>query len=215
VADGRRDEILNMYRINKALFRSTVVDFTYEAAGMRLGPFEMLHVPGHCPGHVVIRLHDILFSGDHVLESISPHQWPERLTLYTGLGHYLDSLTLLESWAKDVSLTLPGHNEPIPNLPARLGALRALHAERLQKTMAILADPHTTAEVSKELFGKVSGYDVLLALEETGAHVEYLYQHGLLQIANVAEIEANSMPVALRYQRLNDPIAAQVKFLPV
>ena len=67
---------------------------------MRLGPFEMLHVPGHCAGHVAIRLHDVLFSGDHVLERTSPHQSPERLTLSTGLDHYLKSLEALRSRAE-------------------------------------------------------------------------------------------------------------------
>lgn len=204
VYDELREEIINMYKINKALFRSVPVDFTFEASDMRLGPFEMLHVPGHCAGHVVIRLHDVLFGGDHVLSAISPHQAPERLTLYTGLGHYLASLSLLEKWGGSASLTLSGHNSPIIDLPERLQAIRQVHADRLEKTLDILTEARTLAEVSRELFGKVDGYNVLLALEETGAHVEYLYQRGLLSIVNVNELEA-TYPVAVRYQRLNDP----------
>jgi glyoxylase-like metal-dependent hydrolase (beta-lactamase superfamily II) len=177
---------------------------------MRLGSFEMLHVPGHCAGHVVIRLHNILFSGDHVLGRISPHQSPERLTLYTGLGHYLDSLNLLEKWAGGSPLTLAGHDDPIPNLPMRLVEIRRGHAARLQLILEFLAEPHTIADVSEQLFGSVNGYNTLLAIEEAGAHVEYLHQRGLLRIVNVDELEANDGPVVTRYRRINAPVAKQV-----
>lgn len=208
ISEERRAEMMRMYRINKALFRGAPVDFTFEAAGMRVGPFEFLHVPGHCAGHVIIRLHDVLFSGDHVLDVISPHQSPERLTLYTGLGHYLASLEALRAWGGSAALTLCGHNDPIRNLPARLDAIRAVHAERLRLVLDILAEPGTIGDVSRALFGRVSGYDVLLAVEEAGAHVEYLYQRGLLRIVNVAELEAGDGPLPIRYQRMEDPVAA-------
>lgn len=207
------EEILNVYRINKALFRSQTVDFTFEAEGMRVGPFEFVHLPGHTAGHVAIRLDDIVFSGDLVIAGISPHQSPERLTLYTGLDHYLRSLEQLRAWGGDARLTLAGHNGLIEDLPARLDEIRAVHAERLQNTLAYMGEAHTIAEVSDHLFGAPGGYEVLLALEETGAHVEYLYQRGLLEIENLAEIEAATGPVGIRYQRLNDPVAGRVRLL--
>ncbi len=200
VNGDRVEDFLNLYRVNKALFHSLEVDFTYEARHMRLEPFEMLHVPGHCAGHVVIRLHDILFSGDQVLARITPHQSPESLTLSTGLGHYLDSLNLLERWAGKPSLTLAGHDDPIPDLPARLAEIRSAHAVRLDRTMQFLTDAHTILEVSKELFGHVTGYNSLLAIEEAGAHVEYLYQRGLLRIDNMDAIENSKKPLITFYQ---------------
>ncbi len=211
VPEDKREEVLNIYRVNKLLSHSVKVNFTFEAKGMRLGSFEMLHVPGHCPGHVVIRLDDILFSGDHVLGKISPHQSPERLTLSTGLGHYLDSLSLLEKWAGVPSITLAGHDEPIRDLPGRLAEIRQRHTDRLGLTLEFLAEPHTIAEVAAKLFGKVNGYHVLLAIEEAGAHVEYLHQHGLLRVVNVDELESNDGPVVTRYRRINDPVAKTVK----
>ena len=51
-----------------------------------------------------------------------------------------------------------------------------------------LSEPHTVAEISMYLFGKVEGYTILLALEEAGAHVEYLYQRGFLEIINLNEL---------------------------
>jgi glyoxylase-like metal-dependent hydrolase (beta-lactamase superfamily II) len=176
-----------MYRINKALYHSVPVEIIFEGRQPRFGPFEMLHVPGHCAGALAIRLHDVLFSGDHVLARTTPHQSPERLTLSTGLWHYLESLDRVVEWAGDVRLTLGGHEEPIEDLPARVEEIRRLHHLRLEKVCSILKTPHSVAEVSQALFGEVNGYNVLLAIEEAGAHVEYLYQRGRLGMERVEE----------------------------
>jgi glyoxylase-like metal-dependent hydrolase (beta-lactamase superfamily II) len=206
MAEADRERLLSMYQITKALFRSVGVDFTYEAQGMRLGPFDFLHVPGHSPGHVAIRLHDVLFTGDHVLNGTSPHQAPEHLTLSTGLDHYLRSLETLKAWAGRPRLALGGHKAPITDLPGRIDEIRQLHAERLQKVLQVLAEPHTVAGVTACLFPGVQGYNELLAIEETGAHVEYLYQRGLLGIANLDELDRPG-PVPILYHRLVDPLS--------
>jgi glyoxylase-like metal-dependent hydrolase (beta-lactamase superfamily II) len=208
VSEETQTRVMGMYRINKSLFRSVSVDFTYEAMGMRLGPFSFLHVPGHSPGQVAIRLENVLFAGDHVLTHISPHQWPERITLHTGLDHYLHSLEKILAWSEGISIVLSGHNDSIFDLPARIQEIREVHTERLEQTLTFLSEPHTVADVSREIFGEVSGYNVLLAIEEAGAHVEYLYQRGLLRIVNLDALASQRIP--LRYQRINDPVAAQV-----
>jgi glyoxylase-like metal-dependent hydrolase (beta-lactamase superfamily II) len=195
-------ELVNLFRHIKLDYTPVSVDFTYEAVEMKVGPFEMLHVPGHCAGQVVIRLGDVLFSGDHVLSEISPHQAPERLVLNTGLGHYLNSLDAIEKWAPNIRLVLGGHNAPIVDLPGRLDEIREVHKDRLDDILEILSQPLTVADVSKILFGDVYGYNVLLALEETGAHVEYLCQRGLLSIENICELETGNGPVPILYQTL-------------
>jgi glyoxylase-like metal-dependent hydrolase (beta-lactamase superfamily II) len=200
VSDEQRVKQLDMYKITKSFFRSVNVDFTYEAMGMKLGPFKFIHVPGHCAGHVVIQLHDYLFSGDHILEKTSPHQAPEQITLSTGLETYLNSLATVRPLAKKVKLTLGGHENPVVDLENRIDEIRSVHQERLQQVLNILSQPHTIADISKYLFGKVEGYTILLALEEAGAHVEYLYQRGFLQITNLREIEENSNLVPILYQ---------------
>lgn len=204
VPQEKMAQLLDMYMITKSLYRSVNVDLTYGSVGMHIGPFDMLYVPGHCAGHVVIRLHDVLFSGDHVLNEISPHQSPERLTLSTGLEHYLNSLERLRDWANGINLTLGGHKSPIHDLTARLDAIGGLHRSRLDQILSMLDEPYTIVEISRALFGKVHGYNVLLALEETGAHVEYLYQHGRLGIANIAELENSAEPVPIQYYRLDE-----------
>ncbi len=202
VSEDHRMRELEMYKITKSLFHSVDVDETYEAIGMKLGPFRFFHVPGHCAGHVLIRLHDVLFSGDHILEKTSPHQAPEQITLSTGLDTYLRSLEITRPFSNKVRLILGGHENPVMDLDKRIDEIRAVHLARLKRILRILAKPHTIAEVSKYLFGKVEGYTILLALEEAGAHVEYLYQRGFLKITNLPQIEENSNLVPILYQCL-------------
>jgi glyoxylase-like metal-dependent hydrolase (beta-lactamase superfamily II) len=203
VSPERRGPILDMYRATKAVYQSVPVDFTYEEQGMQLGPLTMIHVPGHCPGQVVVRLHDVLFSSDHVLDEISPHQSPERVAPWTGLGHYLQSLESLRPLHKQIRLILAGHGNPVASLEQRINTIRSLHEQRLQKVLDLLSEPLTVSEVSHKLFGEVDGYNVLLALEEAGAHVEYLYQRGLLRVANLSELAHASGSVRVVYQSAN------------
>ena len=109
----------------------------------------------------------------------------------------MDSLTRM---ADNVSLMLPGHNDVVTDLPKRIAEIKDVHRERLEKVIEFLADPHTVVEVSRYLFGEVHGYNVLLALEEAGAHVEYLYQRGRLRIENLLELDDSSNPVAICYR---------------
>jgi glyoxylase-like metal-dependent hydrolase (beta-lactamase superfamily II) len=197
--DQRQNE-LELYKITKSLYRSVGVDMTYEACGMKIGPFQFLHVPGHCAGHVLIRLHDVLFCGDHVLEKTSPHQAPEQITLSTGLETYLASLEKSRALSRKVKYSLGGHENPIYKLEKRINEIKAVHLDRLNKVLKYLTGPHTIAEISRHLFGQVNGYTILLALEETGAHVEYLYQRGYLKIENLREIEENSELIPIQYR---------------
>jgi glyoxylase-like metal-dependent hydrolase (beta-lactamase superfamily II) len=193
-------KLLDMYKLTKSMFQSVNVELTYEAMRLKLGPFKFIHVPGHCAGQVMIQLHDILFSGDHILEKTSPHQAPEQITLSTGLDTYLNSLEICRPLAKKVKLTLGGHEGPVHNLTGRIDEIRLVHHDRLQKVLNFLSEPHTITDISKHLFGKVEGYTILLALEEAGAHVEYLYQRGFLEIINITDIEQDSKLVPIQYQ---------------
>jgi glyoxylase-like metal-dependent hydrolase (beta-lactamase superfamily II) len=90
LAEGTRDQLLSIYRFTRAIYQSVPVDFTFESSDMQLGPFEVIHLPGHCPGHVAIRLDDVVFCGDMVVEGVTPHLAPESISPYSGLDHYLD-----------------------------------------------------------------------------------------------------------------------------
>ena len=205
LSDGKCDQLMMMYTAPKARYGSVPVQFLLDegqpvpdADGGSLD-IEVLHVPGHCPGQVCLRVDDILLTADHVLARITPHQSPESLTLNMGLGHYLDALGKVET-LDGVRIGLGGHEEPIPDVTARVAEIRESHHERLEQIVDSCRAGQTTAGISRTLFGAVRGYTVLLALEEAGAHVEYLYQRGELVAENVGELESEEDPV-VRYVR--------------
>jgi len=189
-----QEATMQMYLATKSFYSSGPVDFELAEGEPLPENIDVYHVPGHCPGQVCLEVDDILLCADHVLSRITPHQSPESLTLNMGLGHYLDSLTKVEGF-DHIRLSLGGHEDPIDNLPGRVAEIKKAHEERLEKVLEICAEPASTLAVSKGLFGQVKGYNVLLALEEAGAHVEYLYQRGELIASNVDKLRDDSEPV--------------------
>ena len=194
----RRVELLRMYRFTKALYHSVDVDFTFEAHDMQVGPFELIHVPGHCPGHVALKLDNVVFCGDLVLEHVTPHQSPEELTPFMGVRHYLDSLSVFERWAVNASLILNGHDDPIEDLPARIANVREHLSHRIDQTLETLSEPRTLAGIAEQVYGTMNGYNALLVIEKIGAYVEYLVQRGLVEIVNPDELETDPQ-AAIKY----------------
>lgn len=199
VAERYREALMSVYKFGKTYYRSTPVQFLMEEGRPAAEGIAVYHVPGHSPGLVCLQVDDILLTADHILSRITPHQAPESITNHMGLSHYLDSLDHIAT-VSGVRLGLGGHEDPIPDIPARIAAIRQAHDERLTKVLDSCHTPLSIADISRELFGSVESYHVLLALEETGAHVEYLYQRGELVAANLDELESTSHPVVL-YQR--------------
>lgn len=193
VSDEERGDLLRMYRFTKAIYKSVKLDFTYEAVDRKVGAFEMIHIPGHCPGHVAIKLDDVIFCGDHVIEGVTPHQSPEELTPFLGLSHYLESLSAFAKWSEGAALILSGHDAPISNPQARIAEIRVNLSHRLRQTLDGFAEPNTVANVCKMVYGDINGYNSLLTLEKTAAYVEYLYQRGLLEISNLSEREGEEV----------------------
>ncbi len=193
-----RQDLFEMYGFAKQHVSAIDVDFNIEDEQVIDG-MEFIHTPGHCPGQVCIRLGDVLLSADHVLSRTTPHQSPESITHYMGLDHYADSLRKVLKYS-GIRLALGGHEDPIHDLYGRIHAIRASHNRKLERIRLIMRQqgaPMTIGEISRAMYPDVQGYHILLALEEAGAHVEYLYQHGHLTIANLKEFEAEPNPAIL------------------
>jgi len=201
VPTERRTELLKMYRFAKGLHRRVVPDFTYEAQDMQIGPFELLHIPGHCAGHVALKFEDIVFSGDLVLGRVIPHQSPEELLPFMGIHHFLESLATFEHWADGATLILNGHDEPINDLSQVISHMRDRLFRRLDQTQNALSEPHTVLEVTKQVYGETNGYNALLVIEKVGAYIEYLSQKGLIEIANPGELDDNPQ-AAIKYRHV-------------
>ena len=198
LAKDEADSLLSMYRFTKALYQSVPVDFVYEEHAPLL---EIIHLPGHCPGHVALRLDDVIFCGDMVVEGVTPHISPESINPYSGLDHYLDSLEKFQRWSQGARLILNGHDDVITDLPAQIDATHKNILRRMSKAIDALRESLTIAEVCNIVYENPGVYNLLLTIEKTGAYIEYLYEHAMIEITNPNEVE-QGLPA--KYRRLRE-----------
>jgi glyoxylase-like metal-dependent hydrolase (beta-lactamase superfamily II) len=198
VAAPKRQQLIELYGTGKQHIRSVPVDFTL-FDGQELDGLEFVHTPGHCPGQVCIKIGDVLLSADHVLPKTTPHQNPESITAWTGLGHYLEALVKIAK-VPGIRLALGGHEGPIENFYDRIEEIRVDHERKLDRIAGLLRTPEgfTIADLCDRMYPGVRDWNGLLALTEVGAHVEYLYERGFLRVVNVGEVEREANP-PLRY----------------
>ena len=146
-----------------------------------------LATPGHTSGHFVF--HDeaagLLFSGDHVLPSITPSIGLEVATVQNPLGDFLDSLRLLRGRA-DARL-LPAHGAVAESVHARVDELLAHQHDRLEQTeQALNTGARTGLELAERLtwtrherrLADMSVFNQMLAVCETAAHAQLLVSLG-------------------------------------
>jgi glyoxylase-like metal-dependent hydrolase (beta-lactamase superfamily II) len=200
VSETSHTSLMGLYGWSKGLFRSVEVETILHDGDLLDGLFLVHHVPGHCPGQVCLQFGDVLFSADHVLPITSPHMAPESITPSTGLDHYLQALRKVAG-IPDIRLTLGGHESPIDDLYGRVSQIETSHRRKLDRILAACAEPRTINELSKAIYANIHGYEILLAIEEIGAHVEYLDQRGELAIANLEDVAADDR-VAPMYRRV-------------
>jgi glyoxylase-like metal-dependent hydrolase (beta-lactamase superfamily II) len=193
-------KLIEMYNFSKQHFTSVNVDFMVEE-GQIVDGMEFFHVPGHCSGQVAIRMGDVLLSADHILSRTSPHVAAESITNWTGLAHYRESLRKIRK-VEGIVCTLGGHEGVIDDLHGRIDVIQKRIDEKLLMMMDMIrkaGEPLSISEISKIRYKGVSGFDILLALQEAGAYVEYLYDRGYLGIANLSEVEQEHNPILLYY----------------
>ncbi|MDQ1445021.1 MAG: hypothetical protein QOI20_1485 [Acidimicrobiaceae bacterium] len=137
--------------------------------------FIATHTPGHTLDHLCLLDGEagLLFSGDHVLPTITPH--------ISGLGTgrdplkaFVASLDRVAELAGDVRLVLPAHGHPFTDLVGRVESIKHHHAERLDKlrSLSIALGPATVETLSHELFRQARWGP--MAESETYAHLEHL-----------------------------------------
>jgi glyoxylase-like metal-dependent hydrolase (beta-lactamase superfamily II) len=199
VSAEERDRMLGLYMGSRDWFKSVEVDRALRDGDLVGNGHRVIHTPGHCPGEICLQVGDVLLTGDHVLARITPHQFPQAITPFGGLEHYFHSLAKVRK-LELVNLALAGHEEPIHDFRKRVDEIATFHRERLLKVREICALPRTIAEVAAEMFGAQEGYGSILAIEEAGAHVEYLHALGKLSIENLDEVKRARDPV-FRYIR--------------
>lgn len=148
---------------------------------------EAVETPGHTRGHLVFadRAAGLLFTGDHVLPTITPSIGYEPMPTVLPLADYLQSLATVRA-LPDLML-LPAHGQPGGSVHARVDGLIAHHNDRLRRCLAC-ADtrPVTAHEAATALpwtsrdraFETLDDYNAALAVLETRAHLEVLAARG-------------------------------------
>jgi glyoxylase-like metal-dependent hydrolase (beta-lactamase superfamily II) len=97
--------------------------------GDRIGPFDVLHIPGHADDHLVFVADGHAFTGDTVLGEGS-------VFVSSRLNEYLNGLRRLQ--ALRLERIHPGHGDAIDDPDAKLDEYLAHRAERERKLLAAL-----------------------------------------------------------------------------
>lgn len=143
-----------------------------------IGPLELILTPGHSPGHLALysEPHRTLFSGDHVLQTITPNiGWlPER----DALGEFFDSMERVVPL--DLVQLLPGHGHPFSGHREWVTETRQHHEERCDVITASLGRGACSAHdlVSAVWTRPLAPFHHRFAVFEVLAHLEYLRRLG-------------------------------------
>ncbi|MDP9101790.1 MAG: MBL fold metallo-hydrolase [Actinomycetota bacterium] len=179
------------HRPEKGLWESP--DEWLQQGPLTLADGRVLHAvetPGHTAGHLVF--HDLdaglLFAGDHVLPTITPSIGFEPVLTADPLGEFLRSLALVRG--RPDALLLPAHGPVAPSVHARVDELVEHHGRRLAEIeRAVEGGASTAFEVAgilrwtrrKHRVEDLDPFNAMLAVFETGAHLELLVNQGRLR----------------------------------
>jgi len=150
------------------------------------GNLEILHMPGHAIGHICLYdpNENNFFSGDFLLPHITPNPIIEQDPEKPGqrartLSQYLSGLKKLEKMR--IAKVWPGHGGVIDNYRQVIQKTRQHHLQRLKSVYDIInrdKGSKTIYETTKMLYPNIKGFDILLGLSETVAHLDYLFDEG-------------------------------------
>lgn len=161
--------------------------------------FKVLWTPGHSSGHISLYepAQKILISGDYILPNITPNIALHPQSGNNPLGDYLNALSMVKQLP--VELTLPGHEHPFDNLPARIDEIIDHHQQRNSEIMGVIKGQGKTGyqlatEVTWRSGTRGAGWQNLtpldrrLAVMETLAHLEFMRLEG-----KVAKVSRDSL----------------------
>jgi glyoxylase-like metal-dependent hydrolase (beta-lactamase superfamily II) len=164
---------------------------------------EVLHTPGHTPGHIC--LYDPrkrrLFCGDVILFDAIPHVGVHPQSGGDPVGDYLQSLEYLGQ--KSVSFVFPGHGPVFNSLGIRTEEILRLLEARQHQVLEVLEDGLKTAyEVTCALPWKIDGketaYGELSARDRRAGVFEVAAWLGrLTSTGKVAALQQNGKTVYL------------------
>ena len=148
---------------------------------------DAVHTPGHTPGHFVFaeKAAGLLFSGDHVLPTITPSIGFTVPPVEQPLRDFMESLAKVRT-LPDLTV-LPAHGPVAPSSHQRVDELLVHHETRLDQSLAALGAGTVTAlDVAAQLpwtrhDHELAALDVFsqgMAAMETKAHLDLLVARG-------------------------------------
>ena len=152
-----------------------------ERLPLKSSPLLAVWTPGHSPGHCCFYwpARRLLFSGDHLLPTISPNIGLHPQSGADPLNDYLASLRRVARLP--VEQVLPAHGDAFSDHARRAGEIERHHEARKDAVLAIAGEPMTGWEIASRLFQEVMSRNVFqqrLALQETLAHCQSLAVEG-------------------------------------
>lgn len=169
------------------------IDFKFIDDGHKINTgnflFKCIHTPGHTPGHICLYEPNkkLLFSGDHILEDISP-----IIAVLSDedspLQSYLESLDKILNY--DIQLVCPGHRRVFSDCKKRVLELKEHHRRRLDEILNILKNGVKNAyqvasmmtwDIDYKSWDEFPVLQKWFATGEAIAHLKYLEEHGIIK----------------------------------
>lgn len=139
----------------------------------------VVHTPGHAIGCVCFHApaRGVLFSGDHVLQEITPN--PVLTVKRTELARTRNLPTYLQSLERildiDAEIGYGGHRERIPALHERVRETINHHENRRDYIERLLGeDSRTVYEITREMFPELPITEMFLGISEVIGHLDLL-----------------------------------------
>ena len=107
----------------------------------KIGPFRVVHTPGHTRGQVCFLLDNVLFSGDQMMsQTITPPLWPYCFSRHQGYRNYIRSMERLKQTVDrlPIDFVLPSHEETITNPVERLQTIKKAEIRRFKRILDYL-----------------------------------------------------------------------------
>jgi len=161
-----------------------------ETISTGLHDLEVIWTPGHSPGHICLYepKNRLLFSGDHILPSITPNVSYNVQSGDNPLGDYMCSLQKLRKLP--VARVLPGHEEVFSDLEGRIRQIMEHHERRKAEVDQIVGRvPQSAYRISSQITWNLSDltwdrFPLLhkrAAVTETIAHLECMRCEGRVE----------------------------------
>jgi glyoxylase-like metal-dependent hydrolase (beta-lactamase superfamily II) len=157
--------------------------------GESLVPFRnfslrVLPSPGHTKGSIVFYEpgDKILFSGDSLLEHITPNAFNILPEESGGLKRYMETLRLIRSL--DIETVYPGHGRPFHDCRGIIDRYFDFYEKRRSALLSILTPGRgmKITDIIERLFGPLSVVEQFLAVSEVLGYVEILRSESLAEV---------------------------------